>query len=90
MPELTLEQKMAARGYLPASKVAERYPCSVYTVYRWIKNGKIDGEKFLGHWFVTVDSLIAMLGSEKAKVLGFLKEEGEAGEAATVQHQDPG
>ena len=66
----TLKQKMRAKGYLPAPRVAELVGLSVYTVYRWIKAGDVKGEKMLGHWFVTAESLIAKVGPDKAELLG--------------------
>ena len=74
----TLQQKMEAQGYRSVKQVAGLVGCSVYTVYRWLKHGQLEGEQVLGHWFVSMDSLIIKVGANTAQMLGLTKEQPDA------------
>ncbi len=38
-------------------EVAKRFSCSERTVRNYLKYGRLSGQKFAGHWYVTGDSL---------------------------------
>lgn len=81
----SLEEKMESQGYLKVSRAAEKLGVSVYTIYRWIKAGTLDGEKVIGHWFVTIDSLIAKANStspDGARKAGLIEGDPNALESA--------
>lgn len=57
-PEKTkLEQELSNRGYITASEAAERMQVSVYTIYRKITAGRLEGARVTGHWFVKESSI---------------------------------
>lgn len=60
---------MAERGLLPAPVLAEKAGVTVYTVYRWIKLGKVRGEKAGAHWYIDKASAAAYLGPTLARRL---------------------
>lgn len=68
----TMEEKMLQQGYLTVSKASKIMGKSVHTLYRWIRTGKVDGEKVFGHWFITVASLAARLGPDRARAFGLI------------------
>ena len=50
MPELM------STTYSP-DEIANRTGRSIHTIYRHLRNGKLDGEKFAGEWVVTDEAL---------------------------------
>ncbi len=70
-------EMMEGEGYLPAAAAAEKAGVTVYTIYRWIKTGKIEATKVADRWYVKVSSLAAELGPVCARAAGLLPEKEE-------------
>lgn len=63
----SLNAAMAARGFLPVSAVADAIGVSRMTVYKWLEQGKVRGERALNRfWFVELASLRTFLGPQAA------------------------
>lgn len=65
-------EKMRAAGFYPASEVAERMQVHLGSVYRWIAEGEVQATKIAGRSFISRSSLIAKIGSDAARVFGFV------------------
>jgi len=65
-----MTETMRSRGYIPASEAAGRIGVTVYSLYRWIEAGKVEGERVGSHWYVKADSIAACLGPHAAELLG--------------------
>jgi len=68
-----LHDMMAARGFLSAREVAKRCGHSPSTVYRWVDDGTVEGERVGSQRFVKLSSVIKHLGPAAARMLGLLE-----------------
>lgn len=67
---MTQVEKMHDNGYVLVSEAAEKAAVTVYTIYRWIKAGKIEAVQLAGKWYVKWESMIRFLTPAGAKLLG--------------------
>lgn len=67
---MTQADKMHESGYVLVSEAAERAVVTVYTIYRWIKAGKVEAVQLAGKWYVNWQSMIRFLTPAGAKLLG--------------------
>lgn len=74
-----LTVNLRKRGYYLCSEVAQKLGVHKTTLYRWIRDGRIEALDFNGAYYVEWDSLVKHLG-EVASVLGLT---GETDNAAT-------
>jgi len=74
---MKLTEQLAAKGYIPATKAAEMLRCTIYTIYRRVEAGKLEGARVNGHWYVKESSVKAFekesSDSAGAKLLASLK-----------------
>lgn len=68
-----LTVNLRRRGYHLCSEVAQRLGVHKTTLYRWIRDGRIEALDFNGAYYVEWKSLVNHLG-EVADVLGLTKE----------------
>lgn len=52
---------MQKKGFLTAAAAAEKVGNTVYTIYRWVEDGKIQGMKVGKHWYVNLESLVRFM-----------------------------
>jgi excisionase family DNA binding protein len=65
------------KGFVPAAEAARRTGVTVYTIYRWVNDKKIDGFQVATHWFVSLASLVKHLGPKAAEALGIADKHGK-------------
>lgn len=53
------EEVLAKSGWMSSAQAARLLKRTVYTIYRLIKKGEIDGLRLGGHWYVKQESLKA-------------------------------
>lgn len=51
------EDVMERNGWMSSTRAAQLLRRTVYTIYRMVKTGKIEGQRLGGHWYVKVDSM---------------------------------
>jgi transposase len=57
------------RGFVSVQAAAALCHRSVYTIYRWLADGKVEGLRDAGTYFVAYRSLYNHVGEEAAKAL---------------------
>ncbi len=67
---------MFARGLLSATEAAAKVGVAITTIYRWMDDGKIQGE-VVNEWrrYVVIDSLVEHLGPTMAAECGLVPRE---------------
>jgi transposase len=58
------------KGFIMVSEAAQRCSRSVWTIYRWLEDGKVEGARMEGEQYVTYRSLYNFIGQEEARMLG--------------------
>jgi excisionase family DNA binding protein len=77
-------QRMRERGYVPSTEAAGRVGVHKSTLYRWIRDRRVEAVDFNGAYFIRWNSVVEHLG-EAGKVLGLTKEpEANAAESSTA------
>lgn len=61
MPRKQVEE-MRAAGWISASDAATLAGVTIYSIYRWINQGKVDGKKLGDFWYISEESLKNRLG----------------------------
>ena len=61
---MATNDRLKAKGYVPASGIAEKLGKHVTTIYRWIDAGVIDGIRVGKLRYVSLQSLFDYLGEE--------------------------
>lgn len=67
---MSQSEMLAAKGWLPVNHAAKKAGVSIYAVYRWIHDKKVQSMQVGGHWYLTLDSLAKHLGAEASAALG--------------------
>ena len=68
-----LTQRMRTKGYLMCTEVAAKIGVHKATLYKWIKENRVDAVDFNGAYYVKWSSVVAHLG-DIAHVLGLTEE----------------
>ena len=50
------EEPPEAAGMIAATVYADRHGVSAATVRRWLNDGRIEGDRFMGRWYVNGDA----------------------------------
>lgn len=53
----TMDEQLAEQGLIPASAAARRIGRTVYTVYRKLDSGELEGALVMGHRYVKISSI---------------------------------
>ncbi len=75
-PKADVDATLRAKGYIPVVEMAKRLGKDISTVYRWIDNGEVEGEEFMGHRYVLLRSVIVdKVGIRQSVLLNLITEE---------------
>lgn len=64
---------MRAKGFIPATRIAEQTGYTSSAVRRWVAEGKVKGIMAGGEMFVDFETLVFHIGDEAARALGVLE-----------------
>jgi len=71
-------EMMREKGYVSVSDASNRAGVTVFTIYRWVSAGKVEGLLVGRHWYVQLDSLIKYVGPKAAALLDMTDKKGRA------------
>lgn len=75
-PKLNPDAVLRAKGYVPASEIAQRLGKDISTVYRWLDNDEVEGEEVMGRRYVLLRSVIVeKVGVRQSVLLGLITED---------------
>lgn len=74
-PKVDRDLMMRQNGYITVAEVARKMGVDDSRVYRWLDEGKIQGERVLNKRYVSLKSLVKHLGEGTARIFGFIKKE---------------
>lgn len=66
-------RRMRQRGYVPSTEAANRVGVHKSTLYRWIRDGRIESVDFNGAYFIRWESVVEHLG-KAGEILGLSRD----------------